>query len=96
MRERLARWLDYRAAKWPNSQNPHLLIHQRSAPRLMAANRTYPWQAGIRPQKLRDDRILAEVHATGGDTRRISDLFGINIATTNRYLDTLEHPDLTL
>lgn len=95
VRERLARWLDYRQSRWPNSQNPHLLIHQRSAPRLMAANRTYPWQqAGIRPQKLREDRILAEVHATGGDARRISDLFGLNIGSTNRYLDTVEHPDL--
>lgn len=44
VRERLARWLDYRQDRWPNSQNPHLIIHQRSAPRLMAANRTYPWQ----------------------------------------------------
>ena len=96
VRERLARWLDYRQTKWPNSQNPHLLIHQRSAPRLMAANRTYPWQqAGIRPQKIREDRILAEVHATGGDARRISDLFGLSIEGTNRYLGTLEHPDLT-
>src|SRR5699024_3838498 len=48
VRERLARWLDYRQSKWPNSQNPHLIVNQRSAPRLMAANRTYPWQqAGI-------------------------------------------------
>lgn len=44
VRERLARRLDHRAAKWPNSQNPHLIVNQRSAPRLMAANRTYPWQ----------------------------------------------------
>lgn len=95
VRERLTRWLDYRQAKWPNSQNPHLIVNQRSAPRLMAASRTYPWQqAGIRPQKLREDRILAEVHATGGDARRISDLFGLGIDSTNRYLDTLEHPDL--
>lgn len=95
VRERLTRWLDYRQAKWPNTQNPHLIINQRSAPRLMAANRTYPWQqGGIRPQKLREDRILAEVHATGGDARRISDLFGLGIGSINRYLDTLEHPDL--
>lgn len=95
VRERLTRWLDYRQAKWPNSQNPHLIVNQRSAPRLMPASRTYPWQqAGIRPQKLREDRILAEVHATGGDARRISDLFGLGIGSTNRYLDTLEHPDL--
>lgn len=96
VRERLARWLDYRQNRWPNSQNPHLIIHQRSAPRMMAANRTYPWQqAGIRPQALREDRILAEAHATRGDARAISDLFGLSIAGTDRYIDTLAHPDLT-
>lgn len=70
-----------------------MLVHQRSTSRLLAASRNFPWkQAGIRPQALREDRILAEVHATGGDARRISDLFGIRIDSTNRYLDTLEHP----
>lgn len=96
VRERLARWLDYRQRRWPNSRNPHLIVHQRSAPRLLPANTTYPWrQAGIGPQALREDRILGEVRATGGDARHLSDLFGIRIATTNRYLDTLEHHDLT-
>ncbi|MFD6138596.1 hypothetical protein [Promicromonospora sp. NPDC060271] len=44
---------------------------------------------------MREDRILAEVHATGGDARRISDLFGLQIGSTDRYLGTLEQPDLT-
>ncbi|MCY7413854.1 MAG: hypothetical protein LH471_12595 [Salinibacterium sp.] len=93
VRARLARWLEHRNQTWPNSRNPHLLVHQRSSPRLLAASRNFPWkQAGIRPQVLREDRILAEVHATGGDARRISDLFGIRIESTNRYIDTLEHP----
>lgn len=62
----------------------------------MAASRAYPWpQAGIRPQALREDRILAETHATRGDARRISDRFGLSIEGTNRYIDTLEHTDLT-
>lgn len=95
VRERLARWLDHRSRTWSNSRNPHLLIHQKSAPRLLAASRSFPWkQCAIRPQALREDRILAEVHATGGDARRISDLFGLGIESTNRYLDTLEHADL--
>ncbi|WP_291756879.1 hypothetical protein [Cellulomonas sp. 73-92] len=96
VRERLARWLDYRQQKWPNTQNPYLIVNQRTAPRLMAAGRTYPWQqAGIGPQKLREDRILVEVRATGGDARRLSDLFGLGIESTNRYVDTLGHPALT-
>lgn len=62
---------------------------------MMAANRTYPWQqGGIRPQDLREDRILAEAHATRGDARAISDLFDLSIAGTNRYIATIEHPDL--
>ncbi|MCX5435549.1 hypothetical protein [Streptomyces sp. NBC_00063] len=47
-----------------------------------------------KPQALREDRILAEVHATRGDARRVSDLFGLGIESSNRYLDTLEHGDL--
>lgn len=39
-------------------------------------------------------RILQEIHATGGDVRRICDLFGINIETAMRYALTLGHPDL--
>lgn len=49
-----------------------------------------------RPQSLREDRILVEAHATRGDARAISDLFGLSIAGTDRYIGTLEHPDLTV
>ena len=35
-----------------------------------------------------------QIHATGGDVRRICDLFGITIATAVRYASTLTHPDL--
>ena len=42
------------------------------------------------------DRILAEAHATRGDARAISDLFGLSIAGTDRYIETIEHPDLTV
>jgi len=96
-RERLTRWPDYRQSRWPNSQNPHLIIHQRSAPRMMAANRTYPrQQGGICPQALREDRILAEAHATRGDARAISDLFGLSLAGTDRCIEMIEHPDLAI
>ena len=42
---------------------------------------------------LRQDRILAEVHA-GGDERRICDFFGVTIATAEYYAATMNHPDL--
>jgi len=89
-RDRLTRWLDHRAGTWPSCQNPHLLVNRRTA-----VSRTYPWQhSGLRSRALRDDRILAEVSATGGDARRLSDLFGVSIESAGRYVDTLEHPDL--
>lgn len=31
------------------------------------------------PQALREDRILHEIHATGGDVRRVCDLFGRSV-----------------
>ena len=34
------------------------------------------------------------MHATGGDVRRICDLFGLSIAGANRYASVLNHPDL--
>ena len=49
----------------------------------------------LRPGALREDRILHEIHATGGDVRRICDLFGLTISGATRYLNTVEHPDLT-
>jgi hypothetical protein len=96
VRSRLAAWLDHRNRKWPNTANPHLLINRRTAPRLLPASRQFPWRGvTLRPQALREDRILHEIHATGGDIRRICDLFGLSVAGATRYLNTVEHPDLT-
>ena len=95
VRVRLAAWLDHRTATWPGSINPHLFLSYKSAPRLTPIGRQFPWtDTDIRPQALREDRILQEIHATGGDIRRICDLFGITVETALRYANTLEHPDL--
>jgi len=37
----------------------------------------------------------SQIHATGGDIRRICDLFGLTVEGATRYLKTVEHPDLT-
>lgn len=96
VRTRLAAWLDHRNRTWPGSVNPHLLINRRTAPRLVPVSRSFPWRhTTLRPQSLREDRILSEIHATGGDIRRICDLFGLSVAGATRYLKTVEHPDLT-
>ena len=58
--------------------------------------RRYPWlHTTLRPQSLREDRILSEIHATGGDIRRICDLFGLSVEGATRYLKSVEHHDLT-
>lgn len=75
--------------------NPHLLINRRTAPRLVPGGHSFPWKGSrIRPRALREDRILHEIHATGGDVRRIYDLFGLSVEGATRYLKTVEHPDL--
>lgn len=97
VRTRLTVWLDDRAKTWPNTINPYLIISRKTAPRLIPTGRHYPWiRAGLRPQLLREDRILNEIHATGGDVRRICDLFGLTVSGATRYLGAVEHPDLTI
>jgi hypothetical protein len=95
VRVRLTAWLDHRNRTWPASINPHLFVGRRSAPRLIPVGRQFPWRkTSLRPQALREDRILQEIHASGGDVRRICDLFGLNIEAALRYANTLAHPDL--
>ena len=96
VRTRLTAWLDHRNRTWPGSANPHLLINRRTAPRLVSASRNFPWRhTTLRPRALREDRILSEIHATGGDIRRICDLFGLSVEGATRYLKTIDHPGLT-
>jgi len=92
---RLAAWLDHRNRTWPASVNPHLLINRRNAPRLVTVGRAFPWKdTALRPQALREDAILLEIHANGGDVRRLCDLFGLSVEGATRYLRTVEHPGL--
>jgi site-specific recombinase XerD len=96
VRARLNAYLTYRARTWPDTRNPHLLINRRSAPRTRPVGVTYPWmEISIKPQALREDRILGEILATGGDIRRICDLFGMSVAGALRYTTGLEHPGLS-
>lgn len=49
---------------------------------------------GMTAQQGREDRILHELHASGGDLRRICDMFGLSIAGASRCSSVLAHPDL--
>jgi hypothetical protein len=46
-------------------------------------------QLSLPAQSIRFDRILDEAHATGGDIRRLMDLFGISVETAHRYVKTV-------
>jgi hypothetical protein len=96
VRVRLASWLNYRSRTWPGTINPHLFVTRKSAPRLVPVGTRFPWNnAALNPQALREDRTLQEIHATGGDIRRICDLFGLTVDGALRYAATIGHPDLS-
>jgi hypothetical protein len=93
---RLAAWLDHRNHMWPATANPHLFINRRTAPRLIEVSRPFPWtQVGLAPQTLREDRILDEIRATGGDIRRVCELFDLSVHAAMRYAATLDQTDRT-
>ena len=92
---RLRAWLDHRARTWPQTINPHLFVTRRSAPRLTPVGSQFPWRGtGLTAQAVREDRIVQEIHATGGDVRRLCDLFGLSVETAMRYASALSHPGL--
>lgn len=95
VRDRIDSWLDQRAVRWPRTVNPHLFIHQRTAPHIHpVGTRWLKLRMGMTASSIRDDRILDEAHATQGDVRRLVDLFDITVQTAARYTSTVEHPGL--
>jgi hypothetical protein len=79
----------------PIGRLTHLFVTRRTAPRLIPVGRLFPWQkTNVKPRALREDRILQEIHATGGDMRRICDLFDLKVDTAMRYA-ALGHSDQT-
>jgi integrase len=87
--EALRTWLELRRARWPASANPYLLVNQSTAGGLAPVTRGYVQEVfgrlGLTAQDLRIDRLLAEVHATGGDPLTLTRLFGIADTTAIRY-----------
>jgi hypothetical protein len=91
---RLGAWLDHRARAWPATVNPHLFVNRRTAPRRTEVSRPFPWkQVNLAPQTLREDRILDEIRATGGDIRHVCELFGLSVHGALRYATTLDATD---
>jgi len=71
------------------ARNLYLLVSRRTAPRLVSVGHSFPGRASPFVSRF---RILHEFHATGGDVRRVCDLFGLTVEGATRYLKTLEHP----
>ena len=97
VRDRLRTYLDYRARRWPNTANEHFFVHHRTAGRNELVTRRWIWLTvgpGLSAAAIREDRILNEAHATGGDMRRLTDLFGLSVNAATRYTITVDHPDL--
>lgn len=95
VRDRLTAWLAYREQHWPLTTNPHIFISRRTA--LDTSPVGVQWitkSMGMTAQKAREDRILHELHASGGDIRRLCDMFGLSIAGASRYSAVLTRPGL--
>lgn len=95
VRQRLSAYLDYRHQRWPHTGNPHVFLNVRNA---NTTRPVTPWwvskRLGMPAQSIRQDRILDEVHATGGDLRRLCDLFGLSIGGAYRYTVSADHPSI--
>ncbi len=95
VRTRLAAWLGHRNRTWPATANPHL--PSTDAPRHASSPAARPFRgrkAASAHGPCAKTASLHEIHATGGDVRRIYDLFGLSVEGGTRYMKTLEHPDL--
>ena len=91
-RHRISRYITERNRRWPNSANTHLFINMRSA--LSTGEVGIRWlhlKLGRSPKSLREDRILDEAIATGGDIRRLGDMFGLGTKASSRYASGIEH-----
>jgi integrase len=98
VRERLRAYLDMRQQRWPDTANPHLFRTRHTGRRTEECSKRWIWLI-IGPDlsiaAIREDRILDEAHATGGDVRRLADLFGLSIQAGTRYTNVISHPDLS-
>lgn len=95
VRRRLGAYLDHRARRWPATANPYLFLHHRNALRTKPPKPDWiSLRLGGMAQIMREDRILDELLATGGDIRRLCDLFGLSVSGAERYLSALNHHEL--
>ena len=89
-----SQWLRYRHQRWPGSRNPHLLVSQQTAADASPVGptmiRAMFEPLGVRPCRLRQDRILDEARHTA-DPVHLVRVFGINESTAINYVHAA-HP----
>jgi site-specific recombinase XerD len=89
-----SRWLRHRHERWPDSRNPHLLVNQQTAADTSPVGptmiQTMFEPLGVRPTRLRQDRILDEARHTA-DPVHLVRVFGINESTAINYVHAA-HP----
>lgn len=96
--QRLTAYLQYRTESWPTTGNPHLFIHVRTAVTTTCVGPAWIGQhlgPHLTSRNLRNDRILYEALATGGDAKHLSEMFGIGLRAARRYTAVLGHPGLS-
>jgi hypothetical protein len=94
------RYLTHRSGTGSSPNVPprsHLFLTKHTGRRTEECSKRWIWLT-IGPDlsiaAIREDRILDEAHATGGDVRRLADLFGLSIQAGTRYTNVISHPDL--
>jgi len=86
VRDCVAAYLEHRQRCWPNTANPHLFVNRRSALYDTPVNTNWISNTlGMPANRVRRHRILDEAFATNGDLRQLTDLFGVSVATADRF-----------
>jgi hypothetical protein len=91
-RQVLLEWLAHRAARWPSTANPHLLVNQHSANGTGPVSTSYFAKTALRGkaatlERLRVDRQLQEALAVGPDPLHLASVFGLDPKTAIRYAE---------
>jgi hypothetical protein len=70
-----SQWLRHRHQRWPASRNPHLMVSQQTAADTGPVGTNTLWNMfqplGVRPDRLRQDRILDEARHTADPVHRL-------------------------
>ncbi|MDP9843365.1 tyrosine-type recombinase/integrase [Streptosporangium lutulentum] len=91
----LRRWLRHRRTTWPHTNNPHVLISDKTAHGIGPISQQFVKarmnHVGCSVDRIRKDRILHEALTAGADPLHLSLVFGISHSTATRYTAVAEH-----